>query len=133
MNGARDRFTGQRGRVERGIPFDHCTVKRDPFARIDHDRLSDLHFFRIDFFELSVYFDIGKFGTDVHQGRDRLARLIDRIGLEPFADLIKQHDSDRFAVFSQRQGTDRCQGHQEIFIKNLSVHDISARFYQYII
>ncbi len=42
---------------------------------------------------------VGGIRPDIHQAADGTAGLIDRIALEPFADLIEQHDGDTFRVF----------------------------------
>ena len=64
--------------------------------------------------------------ADVHQLADVAAALADRIALEPFADLIKQHDGDGLRIIpvvrdGQGDGTDGRDRHQKALIEHLPV------------
>ncbi len=127
------RLAGQRGRIKRGLPFFHRSVQWNTLAGIDDNRLSDAHFFRIDLLDFSIHFDVGVFGTYVHERGDRLARFVDRVRLEPLADLVKQHDGDRLAVLAQHKGANRSERHQKVLVKHLPVLNVFYRLDQHVI
>ena len=76
-----------------------------------------LEFFVVDVDEVSIPFDGGVIGSDVHEGGD---------GTE-FADLIEENDDNCFWEFVEDGCADCCDGHQEVFVKNFSVDDVFLR------
>ena len=103
-------------------------VQRNTLARFYHDHAADFHIIRIDLRQFSVHLDIGILRADIHHRRDRLSGLADRIALEQLTNLVKQHNGNRFRVFLHAKCAKRRHHHQEVFIKHLSVADISHRF-----
>ena len=65
--------------------------------------------------------------------------LADGVALEQLADLVEQHDRDALDIVAalrpdgQAERTERCQRHQEVFIKRAAVEDALAGLFQDVI
>ena len=103
----------------------HMAVQRNPFSRMNDDRRTDGDGIRSygDFF--AVLPDVGNVGTDIHETRNGTTGPVYCHDLEPFANLIKKHDGNRFRVFSDAKGTNRRNTHEEMFIENPAMGDIA--------
>ena len=40
--------------------------------------------------------------------------------LERFTDAVEEHNADRLAKFTDRERTDRCNAHQEVFVHDMA-------------
>ncbi len=89
--------------------------------------LSDLHFLWIDFYHLAVLLNVGIIRADIHQLCNGTAGFIDRIALKQLAHLIENHYRYALRVFADDKSAYRGYAHQEIFIENLPVGDVSCR------
>jgi hypothetical protein len=58
--------------------------------------------------------------TDVHQCSDGFPGTPDCNALERFTDLVEQHNGHTFRVFSDGECANGGNGHQEVFVKDLS-------------
>ena len=117
-------FTGQRGGVEQAVALCDDAVERNALAGADDDRLAHLDLIGEDLLLGAAAQNACRVGANVHERGDRAARALDRIGLEPLADLVEQHDGDALRVVAERECTDSCNRHEEIFIKDASVADV---------
>ena len=126
---AREALARQRRGVERGRALDDLTVDRNFLARLDGDDRADGHVVGIDLFELAVVLDVRVVGTDVHQRRDVAAGLADGVALEQLADLVEEHNGHGLGIVAalfidgERDGADRGDRHQEVFVEHLMVAD----------
>ena len=133
---ARHALAGQSAGVEAGAALDDHAVERDLFARLNDDDAPDLDLVRVDLRELTVLLDVGVVRTNVHQGGDVPAGFADGVALEQLADLVEQHDRDALDIVAalrpdgQAERTERCQRHQEVFIKRAAVEDAFSGFFQ---
>ena len=127
---ARDGFSGQRGSVQTGLPFNNNTVERYPFTGFDQDEIPDLHFVRVDFLNAVIGDFVGILRAHVHHGSDGIARFPDGVVFEKFTDLVEKHDRNGFLEIPQTDGADGCDAHQKVFIENLPVTDIPRGLHQ---
>ena len=51
---------------------------------------------------------------------DLTAALLDCAVLERFTDTVEEHNADRLAEFTDRERTDRCNAHQEVFVHDMA-------------
>jgi hypothetical protein len=51
--------------------------------------------------------------------------------LKKLAHAVKQHNKPGLRIFADNQRADRCDAHQKILVKNLTVYNISRRSPQY--
>ena len=131
-------FAGESGSVQRRFSLNHSAVNGNFFARLDHDDGADPHLVWVYLFELAIPFNVGIVWTDVHEFADVTARFANRIGLEPFAHLIEQHNCNGLQIItvfvdSQSQSADSCHRHQEVLIKDLTVADTFECLFQNVI
>ena len=117
-------LAGEGGGVEGGSALDDDAVDRHTLAGLDHDEGADLDLIGVHLLQLAVLaLDVGVVGPDVHQGRDASAALADGNALEQLADLVEDDDGTALDVIAQRKGAHGGDGHQEAFIKGLTVLD----------
>ena len=117
-------FSGQGRSVQGGKAFENRTVQRDALSRFHNNGFSDLNLVRVNLNQFSVPFDVSIVRANVHQACDRFSGLGHRIGLEPFAHLVKQHNGDTLGMFAQNECADGGNRHQKIFVKHLSMQDV---------
>ena len=126
---ARETLTRQCRGVERRRALDDLAVDRNFLARLDGDDRADGDVIGVDLLELAVVLDVGVVGTNVHQRRDVAAGLADGVALEQLADLVEEHDRHGLVIVAalfvdrERDGADRCDRHQEVFVEHLMVAD----------
>ena len=117
-------LAGEGGGVEGGSALDDDAVDRHTLTGLDHDDGADLDLIGVHLLQLAVLaLDVGVVGPDVHQGRDAAAALADGNALEQLADLVEDNNGTALDVIAQRKGTHGGDGHQEAFIKGLTVLD----------
>ena len=117
-------LAGEGGGVEGGSALDDDAVDRHALAGLDHDEGADLDLIGVHLLQPAVLaLDVGVVGPDVHQGRDAAAALADSNALEQLADLVEDDNGTALDVIAQREGTHGGDGHQEAFIKGLTVLD----------
>ena len=136
---ARQALTRQRRGVERGLTLDDLAVDGNFLTGLDDDDRADGHIVGVDLFELAVVLDVRVVGADVHQRRDVAAGLADRVALEQLADLVEQHNGHGLVIVAalfvdrERDGADRGDRHQKVFIEHLMVADALEGFAQNVV
>ena len=128
VDAARQALSCESHGVEHRRALCHDAVQRDFLARLDDDGRADGDVVRINAGKLSILLNIRVVWADVHEIRDVVAALSDRIRLKPFADLIEQHDGDGLGVVAvlidgKRERAERRDGHEQAFVERLLVHD----------
>ena len=126
---AREALARQRCGVERGRALDDLAVDGNFLTGLDGDDRADGHVVGVDLFELAVVLDVRVVGADVHQRRDVASGLADGVALEQLADLVEQHNGHGLVIVAalfidgERDGADRGDRHQEVFVEHLMVAD----------
>ena len=121
----RQAFPGEGGGIHRRAALTDDAVQRDLFAGVDDDGLAHRHLLGADPFLPAVPQHVGVIGTQVHQRGDIPPAFAHRDALEPFADLIEQHDRHGFPVIPQGKGADGGDGHQELLIQQVAPKDLA--------
>ena len=121
-------FSRQSRSVQRGAALDDFPVQRDTLTGLYNDGVTNLHVLRVYLDQLAVLLNVGVVRANVHQAGNGAAGLGHRIGLEPLAHLIEQHNGYALGVFAQDQRTDCCDGHKEILVKHLTMQDVGDGF-----
>ena len=124
MRLARHGFAGQCRGVEQAVALRDDAVERDALARANNDRRADLDFVGEYLLLSAAAQNARRIGADIQERGDGAARALDRIGLEPLADLVEQHNGDTLGVVAERECPDGCNRHEEIFIKDAPVTDV---------
>ena len=76
-----------------------------------------------DFF--SVMPNMSDVRADIHETGNGMAGPVYSQVLEPFANLVEQHDGNRFRIFADAKGSDGGNAHEEMFIENPAMGDIA--------
>ena len=124
-DGGRDAFAGQCGGLHGRFSGQHDTVQRDALTRPHDDRFPDRDLLRRNREFGSVPQHGGAVRPDVHERGNRAAAPSDGNVLKQLADLEKDHDECRLRIFSDCEGAERGQRHQQGLVKELSVQQIS--------
>ena len=117
-------FPRQGGGVQQGAALQHLAVQGHPLAGLDHDDVAHRHLLGIHAGQAVRPFHVGVVGADIHQRGDGLAGTPHRVGLEPLAHLVEEHDGDGLGEIPNAQGADGGDGHQEVLVENLAVGDV---------
>ena len=134
LHTARQALTGKRHRIEARVSLCNHAIDWHFFARLDQDNRTNADIIRPDFFRSAVCLhEVCIIWSDIHEVGNIAAAAPDGIGLEPFADLIKQHDGDALSIISvlidsQSHGTNGCDSHEQAFVKGLTAPNALARF-----
>ena len=83
------------------------------------------HFIGVHLFFLSIPYHIGVIGAEIHKLGDVAAGLAHGNALEPFTDLIEQHNGDGFPVIAQYKGADGGDRHEEFLVHQVTVQDLA--------
>ena len=122
---AGQRFAGQRGGIQRcRTPDDHA-VQRHPVARFDDDHVVHADLLGIALHNRTVNHLLCHIRADVHQLSDGLAGFRGGIALKQLAHLTEQHHNHAFGVIAGEERAQRCDAHQEILVKHLTVANIA--------
>ena len=129
MDRAGHGFPGEGSRIDEALSGEDLPVHGDTFSGPDHQNVPRFHIIGVDGLHRAVFqFQIGVFRHDVHQFRDGPAGLSHRIALEPFPDLIEQHDGHSLGILAGDEGPDGGQRHQEGLIQRTPVFDSQSGF-----
>ena len=120
-------FAGERRSVYRRSSLHDHTVDRHPLAGFDENNAADLDVIGISLLHAVLCLQIGVVRPDVHQLADVFSALSDRITLEEFSDLVKEHDRDSLGILAERHGSHGRRRHEEVLIKYLPVPDSLER------
>ena len=124
---SREAFAGESSGVQTGRALFHHTVDGHFFPGLYHNDCADLHFIRVHLLQLAVLFQVGGVRANVHQFADVPAAFAHSVALEPFSNLIEQHDCNGFRVVaalfveSQNQGSYGGNSHEKTLVKDLAV------------
>ena len=121
----RQAFAGQGGGIHSGRALQDHAIQRDLFAGADDDGLPYFHFIGVHLFFLSIPHHIGVIGAEIHKLGDVAAGLSHGNALEPFTDLIEQHNGDGFPVIAQYKGADGGNRHEEFLVHQVTVQDLA--------
>ena len=121
----RQAFAGQGGGVHGGGALKDHAVQRNLFAGTDDNGFAYLHLLGVYLFLDALPQDIGIVGTKIHELGDIAAGLADRNTLKPLADLVEQHNGNRFPVIAQYKGADGSNGHEEFLIEQIAVQNLA--------
>ena len=131
--GPRQALARERGGVQRALALYDDAVYRHPLAGADdYDAAgSDLLGRHGD--DLSVPLELGPVGAQVHQRRDAPAAAAHGVLLKERAELVEHHDRHGLAHVAERQGAHRCDGHEEVLVKDVPVHYVAQRAPEHVI
>ena len=87
-------FACEGGCIQSGRTFDDGSIQRDTFTRLYYDNRTDLNFVRVNLHQFAVLFDVRIVRSNIHQAGNRFSGFGNRIRLEPFSNLIEQHNGD---------------------------------------
>lgn len=87
-------FACEGGCIQSGRTFDDGSIQRDTFTRLYYDNRTDLNFVRVNLHQFAVLFDVRIVRSNIHQTGNRFSGFGNRIRLEPFSNLIEQHNGD---------------------------------------
>ena len=129
-NGNRHRLSGDRGGVQTAFAFRNDAVQRDSVARTDQQNVPPAsRVFRRDHRCIAA----GFYQSDDLRAHISTASMIwprPALQLCPSkypADPVEQHDAYGFRIFRDGEGTQSCDTHEEVFIKDLAVGNVLRR------
>ena len=118
-------LAGDLGGIQRAFPLHDNAVHRDPFPWPYQQDVPHGHLLRQRGDLLAVTQNHGKVRAQVHQAGNGAAGPLHRDLLKQLSHLEKQHDRRGLFPILHGKGADRCQGHEEFFVKNLPPQDVA--------
>ena len=108
------------------VAFGYDPVKRDFLSGTDEDFLPGSDLSRGDGLDTFLLDEVGIVLLEIHKSGNGFPRFIDGAFLKDFSDLEENKDGNCFRIFSEGQGSQSSNSHEEIFIENFSLQEVGG-------
>ena len=132
MDASWNRFASQCLSVKHGLTIQHNTVQWDFLAGFNYNNLAKCNRFRANNNQFAISIHSGRIRANIHQISNRLSGTLHGHVLEKLANLIEQHNSNRFWVLSNDKCANGRKAHKEVFIKHTAFGDVFDSPYHHI-
>ena len=129
MAGNGNRFPGQSRRIEKTVAGDDDTVQGDAVADADDGNVAYSSITSRNFNGASVFHKaVDDVRPHIDSSRHLFTAAVYSAIFHSFPDTAEEHDGNGFRIITDGEGPDGSYGHEEIFVKRLTLHDIFSRF-----